>query len=242
MKRILSTLAQKWPEYLLEILVLIIGIYGAFALENWNEDNRIKKRTEKLLYALKEEHLENSQQLIRGIAMHELVEKTSYELIRLIHLNEEAPDDTLRSLIGKTSWVFTFDPINSTLNSAITSGEIHFIEDELLKKELLSWIDQSKDAQEEEIIGLEYFYNVMYPKMHQYIMESEILHFYHHSLPTSSRYKSDYKSLIYTRDFENIITARYEQTLEILKEMRPIYAKNKLILELIDQSLANMQK
>lgn len=237
MKKIVNHLKDEWYKYFLEILVLIIGIYGAFALENWSEEMKIKKRTEKLLFALRDEHIENRKQLERGVAMHELVEKTSFELIRLIHENEEAIDDTLRMLVGKASWVFTFDPINSTLNSAITSGDIHFIDNELLKNELLSWIDQSKDAQEEEIIARDYFYNEMYPIMHQFIMESDILHFYHHSLPTSSRYKSDYKSLVYTRGFENIITARYEQTLETLKEMRPIYAKNKLILELIDQSL-----
>lgn len=68
MKRILNTLAQKWPEYLLEILVITIGILGAFALNNWKDNVLRAKETDKI-YELIESDLRFTIAEIDGVLL-----------------------------------------------------------------------------------------------------------------------------------------------------------------------------
>ena len=57
MKKILETLKRKWAEYLLEIIVIMIGILGAFTLNNWNERRKESKQKVIILTHLKSDEL-----------------------------------------------------------------------------------------------------------------------------------------------------------------------------------------
>lgn len=91
MKRILNTLSKKWPEYILEILVITIGIFGAFALNNWNENRKTANAASSILENLSEEFQQNQRELMdiktmvngqvaSGMALMDLVGKPSEEI------------------------------------------------------------------------------------------------------------------------------------------------------------------
>lgn len=61
MKKILETLSAKWAEFLLEIVVIVVGILVAFALDSWNQKIATKRQLTdsmaKLLEDLKKDSL-----------------------------------------------------------------------------------------------------------------------------------------------------------------------------------------
>ena len=77
MKKILDLLKEKWGEYVLEILVITIGIFGAFILNDWNE-----KRKEKEKFLILTEQLYNS--IYTDILSFENTQKFTSEQIHLI--------------------------------------------------------------------------------------------------------------------------------------------------------------
>lgn len=121
MKRILTTLKEKWPEYLLEILVLIIGIYGAFSLEEWAQDRAIEQKELELLGGILvdlEKDLEDNAFNIkwnqRSITAHENV---------LAYLKDEKPiDDSTSYYFGNLYGAVHFVAHSSSFESLQSFG------------------------------------------------------------------------------------------------------------------------
>ena len=55
MKRILQTLSQKWPEYLIESIVIVASILGAYALDSWNEQRQREEKLQALFEKVKDD-------------------------------------------------------------------------------------------------------------------------------------------------------------------------------------------
>lgn len=139
MKRILITLKEKWPEYLLEIIVIILGILGAYALDNWN-DERIAKSQERVL-------LENIIDDLTSDSIHFEIKATELReqiaLINSLIIENNNPElaknhDNLNMI----RWGTRFNPI--TQENYLSSPEQ--ISNQTIRLKLLDYFRMEKDT------------------------------------------------------------------------------------------------
>lgn len=167
MKRIITTLSQKWPEYLLEILVLIIGIYGAFELENWNESRKSSQQEQLILSGLKEEFLQNLKELEHD---HEYNTISLRAAKAILDANGQSmPGRKVDSLLGHAINFATFDPRRGVIDEVISSGKLNLIESENLRYKLTQWSGELGSIQEDIAMRREHFFQGLVPAVNQYV-------------------------------------------------------------------------
>lgn len=141
MKRILITLSEKWPEYILEILVITFGILGAFALNNWNEDRNARIETVKFLEDLRAEFERNQEELTASIFYHQAQAKSATEILTWFEPGFPLEDSIVRRTILQTLQSWKYEPSRAIINSIVSSGKINLIEHDSLVYELNVWLN-----------------------------------------------------------------------------------------------------
>jgi len=94
MKKILETLKLKWAEYLLEILVIIIGILLAFMLNDWNDSRKQKMLEIELLHTIKSD-LESALEELEGDMAAILESQNSGYIFKEFLMNEPIFRDSM---------------------------------------------------------------------------------------------------------------------------------------------------
>lgn len=168
MKRILTTLAQKWPEYLLEILVITIGILGAFALNNWNDD-RLQRSEEKEILRSVRKDLENTIrefEFLNGIRNRVLAGTAG---ILSVSDDSNVVESELDSLLGLTFYRPTFNNKLGAIDLLFSSGKINLISNDSIRSKLIALPGTIDDILEEEEYATKVFQNLYYPTLAKYV-------------------------------------------------------------------------
>ena len=221
-----------------EIVLVVIGILIALQINNWNENRKNSAIKKALVIGLISEFEANYNQLQTVIKEDSVNAVLSNELQKLMKKSKTAvQDSTVKRLLSNIS-NYTFNPTNGVLKSGISSGTIHFIKNEALKKQLFAWDDVVKDAQEEEILAKKDYFERMNPFLEKYIQIGDYIEIYRNQI-LKSKFSSNNYGLLQDPQFENILVVRTLLLLDALSELRPLRDNNKEIIKLLQEELRN---
>ena len=166
MKKILETLKQKWTEYLLEIIVITLGILGAFSLNNWNEQRKeisLQKHFYKIILHDAEGNLEDLAEAT-ALAKHRIntgnrllrrldskhgpnVEINNDELLFLTNLGLDTIPE-IGKMISDLRLVWVFDPRKSAYEEMKFSSNLSIIRDKELREKIIEFYEAMADSGE----------------------------------------------------------------------------------------------
>jgi hypothetical protein len=121
MKKLIETLKRKWAEYLLEIIVIVVGILVAFALDSWNQKIATKRQLTDSMVKLLEDLKKDSLLLnVQFEVFHNFA--NNGELIKELLINQNNYEDinTIKEYdIGQRNLDFIPDTYKSMINTGL---------------------------------------------------------------------------------------------------------------------------
>lgn len=137
MNRILTTLKEKWPEYLIEAIVIIASIIGAFWLDEWNAN----LENEKLVANYYCRFLQDIEQ--DEVSIERLLQESADRLkacnLMMAELQKEVPEkkQVIKYLLQGTARItYQFFAISTGYNDLKSSGNLNVFTDDEIKDKL----------------------------------------------------------------------------------------------------------
>lgn len=140
---ILGNKKLKLLSYLFEFIVLFASIYIAFELEEWDEEQDFTSREVAYLASMHQDLSKDLNQLNRRIAEYDEKVQSAYRVLEYLEnpyeLNRIQILNEFRSHLFSH---FNYNPINNTLETLRTSGDLKLVKNHSFKL-LLSELDKS---------------------------------------------------------------------------------------------------
>ncbi|MEQ8907361.1 DUF6090 family protein [Ekhidna sp.] len=243
MKRIINTLSQKWPEYLLEILVITIGILGAFALNNWNENRKTRKQEIELLTNLRSD-FETRVDEIKTIqeVRSNILQVIDTLYLRIENKEYENRDSELDSLLSYLYISYRFNNEFSSLDMLFSSGGIVNLSNSDLKETLIKWPWLVAEMLEEQD-RIENQMSLTTEVLSEYVLANNLYKNWAfskiHGNLSSDYFPSNYKGLFTDRRFLDVLAHRKANLAFNVRDGKAIIELGNKIIKTIEQEISN---
>jgi hypothetical protein len=235
MKNLINHLKAEWYKYVLEIIVITIGILGAYALNNWNENNNQKSDEQTTLKYLREEVTSNLEQLDSKISIsEERLEIDSILLLAMSNSDIRISNNDLSFFVQRISFGYSFDPSDGVLKDIIFSGKLGIINNSKLRYMLTTWQSKVSDVKEIEKTLMESNIKELIPYLRDY-------HSYRNALILTkvgkSKFEYPIQEILGDRTFENILIRNWKTNYSINERYLILKSELELTLSTIESEL-----
>lgn len=221
-----------------EVLLIVIGVLLAIQVDGWMEEIKNENTRKEIAKELKIEFQTNLDKMDVAISFYQRNVSVIDSLLMIIKKQkEEIPAEKVENLIRKIN-NYTYDPINGVLNRGMVSGDILFIKNETLKKELFSWEAIAIDSREEQDFLINDYFKRVNPFIEKYIPKGNATKHYKFKIP-DSHYPSNIKGILQDQQFENILMNRLFLLYDAISEIEPLKVTTIDIINNLEKELNN---
>lgn len=129
-----------WVYYIVELLVVFIGVTSGFVLNNWREDNAEIRLEQKYLSSFYKDIASDATTLDSLVfRTHNKVDNLMGVLKKTEVINEPLSEDLAKLIVNEIIYFEWFSPTNDTYDDIINSGNLNLISDYELKEKVSSY-------------------------------------------------------------------------------------------------------
>jgi hypothetical protein len=231
---------QNWAAVLLDLIVVIVGVFIAFQVESWYEHRRLVSDEQQYLQSLAQDFELAHENISWVIARLEAAQAASQELLSL------EPDDPVTSdefyrLVADSQRVGTLAPKRRTYDTLVATGQIEAIQDQSLTSNLgdfFSFLERQLQIRSRWNNELA---NTWFPYITKNIDHVAMVKFAHPGdsddlTPTHSEPK--FRELLGTDEFEGIVVLRWHFARDRAWALRQLLERVEAIQQKIEDNLA----
>ncbi|MFC2101526.1 hypothetical protein ACFLS7_00865 [Bacteroidota bacterium] len=212
----------RWTYYLIELMVVFVGVTAGFLLNNWREDTAELKLERRYLESFYADVKADAIDLDSLIFHSQVKEETLIGILKESALiGEQLSEELAKALVKEIMFIEWFTPANDTYEDIINSGNLNIISDYTLKEKISSYYSFLN-----EVANVEQFYS-----KHMDSYGFPILYKTYHLLNQEFISKESYQSLEFTNMYLGVLALLqqnirvYREALEKNKELETELAK-----------------
>ena len=126
----------QWKNQLVNLLAVILGVYIAFALNDWQVNKSLSKKRHEAILSLRDELIKDQEELTKGLGEIDTLTLKIRGLFRYAEMDSTA-GDSISYFMGGILTQQVFNPNNFTFQSLINTGDMGGLSDISFRRDIL---------------------------------------------------------------------------------------------------------